>query len=63
MYVSIIYGQCSGYIYGRVLTILFDLVEPQGKERGCLWSFVLFLDKIRVWVHPECAKYVNLHLL
>ena len=28
----------------RILT-LFDLVEPEGTERGCSWPFVPFLDK------------------
>ena len=29
---------------GRVLT-LFDVVEPEGTERGCSWPFVPFLGK------------------
>ena len=33
--------------WGRVLT-LFDLVEPEGTERGCSWPFVPFLDKNRL---------------
>ena len=31
-------------VSGRVLT-LFDLVEPEGTERGCSWPFVPFLGK------------------
>ena len=36
------------YPLGRALT-LFDLVEPEGAERGCSWSFVPFLGEIRAW--------------